>query len=168
MSAETLSITTPSEREVTMSRRFDAPRELVFEALTTPELLRRWYGPDGWELVVCEMDVRVGGAWRFLGRTADSREVGQHGTFLEVDPPERLVQTERWTDWDPGETLVTTTLVAVGDTTLYTTTMRFPSQEVRDVVMRSGLEKGAQEGYEKLATVLAGERARDATEEVGR
>ena len=168
MSAETLSITTPSDREVTMSRRFDAPRELVFEALTTPDLLRRWYGPDGWELVVCEMDVRVGGAWRFLGRTSDGREVGQHGTFLEVDPPERLVQTERWTDWDPGETLVTTTLAAIGVATLLTTTMRFPSQEVRDVVMRSGLDQGAKQGYEKLASLLATEQAPHATEEVRR
>jgi uncharacterized protein YndB with AHSA1/START domain len=168
MTAETLTITTPGEREVTMTRRFDAPRELVFEALTTPEILRRWYGPDGWELVVCEMDVRVGGAWRFVGRTADGREVGQHGTFLEVDPPERLVQTERWTDWDPGETLVTTTLEPSGITTVLTTTMRFPSQEVRDIVMRSGLEQGATQGYEKLASLLAAGRAHHIEEEVGR
>jgi uncharacterized protein YndB with AHSA1/START domain len=168
MTTETLTITTPSDREVTMTRRFDAPRELVFEALTTPELLRRWYGPDGWELVVCEMDVRVGGAWRFVGRTADGREVGQHGTFLEVDAPARLVQTERWTDWDPGQTLVTTTLEPIGVATLLTTTTRFPSQEVRDVVMRSGLEQGATQGYEKLASLLAIEQAQDATEEVGR
>src|SRR5688572_1439218 len=107
MTVETLTITTPSDREVTMTRRFDAPRALVFEALTTPELLRRWYGPDGWELVVCEIDLRVGGAWRFLGRTQEGREVGQYGTYLEVEPSERIVQTERWEDWDPGETLVT-------------------------------------------------------------
>ena len=165
MTADSLTITTPSEREVTMTRRFDAPRELVFEALTTPELLRQWYGPDGWELVVCEMDVRVGGAWRFLSRTADGREVGQHGTFLEVEPPERLVQTERWTDWDPGETLVTTTLAAIGVATLLTTTMRFPSQEVRDVVMRSGLEQSATQGYEKRARLLATERAHHTRED---
>jgi uncharacterized protein YndB with AHSA1/START domain len=154
-----VTITTPSDVEVTMTRRFDAPRALVFEAMTTPELLRRWYGPEGWELVVCDVDLRVGGAWRFVGRTADGREVGQFGTYLEVVPPERLVQTERWEDWDPGETLVTTTLTAVGDATDYTTTMRFPSAEVRDIVMRSGLEAGARQGYDKLATVLAGLRA---------
>ena len=161
MTAETLTITTPSDREVTMTRRFDAPRSLVFEALTTPELLRRWYGPEGWELVVCEIDLRVGGAWRFLGRTPDGREVGQYGTYVEVEPPERIVQTERWEDWDPGETLVTTTLTEVGDATLYTTTMRFPTPDVRDIVMRSGLETGARQGYDKLATVLAELRASD-------
>ena len=155
MTAEPLTITTPSDVEVTMSRRFDAPRALVFEALTTPDLLRRWYGPEGWELVVCEIDLRVGGAWRFLGRTADGREVGQYGTYVEIVAPERLVQTERWEDWDPGETLVTTTLTEAGDATGYTTTMRFPSREVRDIVMRSGLGSGARQGYDKLATVLA-------------
>jgi uncharacterized protein YndB with AHSA1/START domain len=155
MTAEPLVITTPSDVEVTMSRRFDAPRSLVFEALTTPDLLRRWYGPEGWELVVCDIDLRVGGTWRFLGRTADGREVGQYGTYLEIESPARIVQTERWEDWDPGETLVTTTLTEVGDATDYTTTMRFPSQEVRDIVMRSGLESGARQGYDKLAIVLA-------------
>ena len=155
MTAEPLTITTPSDLEVTMSRRFDAPRELVFEALTTPELLRRWYGPEGWELIVCQIDLRVGGAWRFVGRTADGREVGQYGSYLEIVPPLRLVQTERWEDWDPGETLVTTVLTALGRTTEYRSTMRFPSQEVRDIVMRSGLDSGARQGYEKLAAVLA-------------
>ena len=155
MTQSELTITTPSEREVKVTRSFRAPRELVFEALTSPELLRRWYGPHGWVLLVCEIDLRVGGAWRFVGRTLDGREVGQRGTYLAIERPDRIVQTERWEDWDPGETVVTTTLEVQGEGTILTITMRFPSQEVRDVVMRSGLQDGTVQSYAKLEALLA-------------
>lgn len=81
-----LDITLPSDRELVATRSFDAPRELVFEAWTSPGLLRRWYGPRGWSLVVCEIDLRVGGAWRFVSRKPDGREVGQRGeTYAKLD-----------------------------------------------------------------------------------
>src|SRR6266850_5014347 len=98
-----LQLTTPTEREVTITRAFDAPRGLVFDALTKPELLRRWYGPVGWSLVVCDIDLRVGGAFRLVSRRADGKDVGQRGVYREIVPPERLVNTEWWEDWNPGE-----------------------------------------------------------------
>ena len=150
-----LQISTPNEREVVMTRVFAAPREHVFAALTRPELLRRWYGPTGWTLVVCEVDLRVGGEWRFVTRRADGRDIGQRGVYREVAPPERLVNTEWWEDWNPGESLVTTVLSERDGHTTLTSTVRFPSQEVRDTVLRNGMKHGAAEGYTKLAEYLA-------------
>jgi uncharacterized protein YndB with AHSA1/START domain len=152
---DSVTISTPTDREVVMTRVFDAPRHLVFDALTTPELLRRWYGPEGWSLVVCNIDLKVGGRWRFVVRRPDGKEIAQLGVYREIVPGERIVNTESWEDWDPGECLVTTTLTeAKGRTTLNTTTL-FPSRESRDVVLKSGLEKGAAQTYAKLAEVLA-------------
>ena len=92
----TLQVTTPTDREIVMTRVFDAPRHLVFDALTKPELLARWYGPRGWTLVVCEIDLRVGGAWRFVPRRPDGKEIGQRGVYREIVRPERIVHTESW------------------------------------------------------------------------
>jgi uncharacterized protein YndB with AHSA1/START domain len=150
-----LQLTTPTEREVTIIRAFDAPRGLVFDALTKPELLRRWYGPVGWSLVVCDIDLRVGGAFRLVSRRADGKDVGQRGVYREIVPPERLVNTEWWEDWNPGESLVTTVLVEQGGQTMLTSTVLFPSREVRDTVLNSGMRHGAAELYDKLALVLA-------------
>jgi len=150
-----LQLTTPTEREVTITRAFDAPRGLVFDALTKPELLRRWYGPVGWSLVVCDIDLRVGGAFRLVSRRADGKDVGQRGVYREIVPPERLVNTEWWEDWNPGESLVTTVLVEQGGQTMLTSTVLFPSREVRDTVLNSGMRHGATELYDKLALVLA-------------
>jgi len=91
----TLKVTTPSDREIVMTRVFDAPRHLVFEALSKPELVKQWLlGPPGWTMPVCEVDLRVGGAYRFLWRGPDGAEMGSRGVFREVVPPERLVATE--------------------------------------------------------------------------
>jgi uncharacterized protein YndB with AHSA1/START domain len=155
MIADALTITTPTEREVVITRVFEAPRHLVFDALTKPALLRRWYGPAGWSLIVCDIDLRNGGAWRFVVRRADGKDIGQYGVYQEVIAPERIVNTESWEDWNPGETLVTTVLEEHDGRTTFTSTMLFPTREVRDIVMKSGLEHGAREGYEKLATCLA-------------
>jgi uncharacterized protein YndB with AHSA1/START domain len=155
MKKDTLTISTPSARELAHTRVFDAPRRLVFDALTKPDLLRRWYGPTGWSLVVCEIDLRVGGAWRFVGRRPDGRTIGQSGVYREVVAPERLVNTETWDDWDAGETLVTTVLREEGGRTTLTSTMLFPSQEVRDVLIKNGMDSGAAETYDKLAALLA-------------
>ena len=154
MSDHTLTVTTPTEREIVMTRVFDAPRRLVFDALTRPELLKRWYGPRGWSLVVCEIDLRVGGAFRFVSRRPAGKDVGQRGVYKEIVAPERLVNTEAWEDWNPGEVLVTTVLVERNDKTTFTSTLRFPSPEVRDLLIQSGMTSGAAETYEKLAECL--------------
>jgi uncharacterized protein YndB with AHSA1/START domain len=151
----TLQIATPTEREVVLKRTFDAPRRLVFDALTKPELLKRWYGPNGWTMVVCEIDLRVGGAWRFVTRRADGTEVGQNGVYREIVAPERIVNTEAWEDWNPGEVLVTTALVEHEGATTYTNTLLFPSQEVRDSLIASGMTSGAAESFDRFAEYLA-------------
>jgi uncharacterized protein YndB with AHSA1/START domain len=153
----TLNVTTPTERELVMTRVFNAPRHLVFDALTKPELIRRWYGPAGWSMVVCEIDLRVEGAWRFVSRRPDGKQIGQRGVYREIVPPARLVNTESWEDWNPGELLVTAVLVEDADagTTTLTVTSLFPSQEVRDMLIKSGMTSGAAETYDKLEECLA-------------
>ena len=155
MTSDTLQIATPTEREVVLTRAFDAPRRLVFDALTRPELLKRWYGPRGWEMVVCEIDLKPGGAFRFVSRRADGKDVAQRGVYREIVPPERLVNTEWWEDWNPGEVLVTTRLVEQDNRTTLTTSMLYPSKEVRDTILNSGLKHGAAELYDKLDEYLS-------------
>jgi len=150
----TLKVSLPTEREIVMTRVFDAPRKLVFDALTKPELLRRWFGPRGWSLVVCEADLKVGGAWRWVLRGPDGRDMGMRGVYQEIAPPERLVSTESFDDY-PGESLNTLTLSEEDGKTTFTITVRYASQEVRDVVIKSGMEHGAAECYDKLAEMLA-------------
>ena len=130
-------------------------RNLVFEALTKPELLKRWYVPSGWSMVVCEIDLRVGGAWRFVTRRPDGKEIGQAGVYREIVPSERIVNTEAWEDWNPGELLVTTLLVEQSGKTTFTSTMLFPSQEIRDMLIKAGMTSQAAETYDKLAEYLA-------------
>jgi uncharacterized protein YndB with AHSA1/START domain len=151
----TLKVTTPTERELVMTRVFDAPRRLVFDAFTKPELLRRWYGQEGWSLVVCEVDLKVGGAFRFVSRRPEGKDVGQHGIYREIVPPERFVYSESWEDWNPGEVLVTTVLVEEHGRTTLTSTILFPSREVRDLLVKSGMTRGAVEIYDRLAELLA-------------
>lgn len=149
-----LKVTTPTEREIVMTRVFDAPRELVYDALTKPELVKRWFGPRGWSLIVCEIDLRVGGAWRYLLRGPDGTEMGMSGIYRELARPEREVHTESFDDY-PGESLVTCVLVEQNGKTTLTGTVLYASQEVRDTVIRSGMEHGAAETYDKLAEHLA-------------
>ncbi|MGJ5820631.1 SRPBCC family protein [Paludibaculum fermentans] len=149
----TLKVTTPTEREIVLTRVFDAPRRMVFDAFTKPELLKRWFGPRGWELVVCDIDLRVGGTFRFLLRGPDGRDMGMRGVYREVTPPERSVHMESFDDY-PGESQVTTLLVEQGGRTTMTATVLYPSQEIRDIVIRMGMEHGAAESYDKLAELL--------------
>jgi uncharacterized protein YndB with AHSA1/START domain len=153
----TLQLTTPSEREIAMSRVFDAPRSLVFDAWTKPELLTRWLGVrGGWSMVVCEVDLRVGGAYRFEWRGPDGAEMGMGGVYRELVPSERLVATESFDDpWYPGEALGTTVLVEEGDKTTATTTVLYESEEIRDAVLESGMARGVAESYDMLAEYLA-------------
>jgi len=112
----TLKVTTPTDREIVMTRVFDAPRALVFDALTKPELLRQWFfGPPGWSMVVCETAPKVGDTYRFVWRGPGGTEMGMRGVCQEIVPPERIVATEKFDEaWYPGEALVTTALVEQG------------------------------------------------------
>lgn len=150
----TVTITTPTDREVVVTREFAAPAALVFEALTKPDLIKRWYGPPH-AIEVCESDARPGGSWRFVSQVR-GKSVVQFGVYTEVNAPHRFVRTERWEDWDPGETLVTVDLVSRDGITTMTQSILFPTQEVRDVVMKGGLTpKGTSDFYDRLETLLA-------------
>ncbi len=157
MSTGTLKITTPSEREIGMTREFAAPRELVFDAWTKPELLRRWLGVrGGWTFAVCEVDLKVGGTYRFVWRGPKGQEMGMGGVYREIVRPERLVATEKFDDpWYEGEALDTTVLVEKDGRTTATTTVLYASRDVRDAVLRSPMESGVAESYDKLDEVLA-------------
>lgn len=154
----TLKLTTPSEREIAMTRVFDAPRALVFDAYTKPELVRRWLlGPDGWSMPVCEIDLRVGGAYRYVWRhDQNGTEMGMGGVYREIAAPERLVCTERFDEsWYPGEALDTIVLVERGGKTTLTQTMRYESRDARDAVLKSPMESGVRAGFDRLAKLLA-------------
>jgi len=153
-----LQITTQGDRELVMTREFDAPRKLVYDAHTKPELVRRWLlGPDGWSMPICEMDVRVGGKYRWVWRhNTNGSEMGMGGTYREVKAPERLVATERFDEaWYPGEAQTTLVLVEKGGRTTLTQTMRYESKDARDAVIKSGMEKGVAASYDRLEGVLA-------------
>jgi uncharacterized protein YndB with AHSA1/START domain len=151
-----LTITATGDRTVAMRRALDAPRHLVWEAYTKPELLKRWLGVfGGWSLAVCEIDLRVGGRYRWVWRNGDI-EMGAGGVYLEIARPERLVVTERFDDpWYPGEAVGTTEFVEQGGKTLVTITMRYESREARDAVLASPMETGLQAGFAMLEEVLA-------------
>src|SRR5882762_7861832 len=146
--AGTLKLTTPTDREISMTR--------VFDAFTKPELVKRWLlGPPGWTMPVCEIDLRVGGAYRYVWRHADGREMGMGGIYREIVPQERLVCTELFDEaWYPGEALVTTILAEQGGRTTLTSTILYVSQETRDAVLKSGMERGVAASYDRLEELL--------------
>lgn len=155
-----LKVTTPSEREIVLSRVFDAPHNLVYDAFTKPELLKRWFGPRGWSLVVCDVDLKVGGGFRFVMRGPDGKDMGMRGVYRELAPPDRSVHMESFDDY-PGEAQVTAIFVEKGGKTTMTATVLYPSKEVRDAVIQSGMEHGAAESYDKLAELLTQTSARE-------
>lgn len=162
-SAATLKLTTPTDREIVMTRVFAAPRTLVYDAHTKPELVRQWLlGPPGWSMPVCEMDVRVGGKYRWVWRRdRDGTTMGMGGVYREVVAPERLVTTERFDEaWYPGESLNTLALVEKAGRTTLTQTMRYESREARDAVIKSNMEQGVAASYDRLAELLASTMAR--------
>ena len=154
----TLKVNTPTDREIVMTRVFDAPRRMVFDAFSKPELLKRWFGPWGWCLVVCDVDLRVGGSFRFVMRGPDGREMGMRGVYREIVAPERSVHMESFDDY-PGESQVTAVFAEQRGKTTLTATVLYPSKEVRDAVIKSGMEHGAAESYDKLAELLASPEA---------
>lgn len=158
----TLKLTTPTDREIVMARVFDAPRQLVFDALTKPELLKRWLlGPPRWTLTVCEIDLKVGGAYRFLWRNPDGTEMGMRGVYREVVPPERFVNTEKFDQaWYPGEAMVSNVLAEQGGKTTLTLTVHYASQAARDAVLKTPMKDGVAMGYDRLAELLPSLRDR--------
>ncbi len=157
-----LKVTTPSDREIAMTRVFDAPRSLVFDAFTKPELIKRWLGVfSGWSMAVCEVDLRVGGTYRYLWRGPDGAQMGMRGVYREIVRPERVVATEVFDEpWYPGEALDTTVFVEQGGKTTLTTTVLYQSREARDGVLKSPMEQGVAAGYDNLAELLASMPAR--------
>jgi uncharacterized protein YndB with AHSA1/START domain len=156
-SVGSLKVTTPSDREIRMTRVFDAPRRLVFDALTKPALVKQWLlGPQGWTMPVCEIDLQVGGAYRFLWRGSDGTEMGTRGVSREIMPPERFVATEKFDDpWYPGESLITYVLVEHGRKTTLTLTVLYESREARDAVLKTPMEHGVAMSYDRLEQLLA-------------
>ncbi len=150
-------VSTPSDNEIRVTREFDASPATVFDAFTRPELVRRWLlGPPGWTMPQCDIDLRVGGAYRYVWRAdADGAQMGMGGTFREVVPHERLVATERFDDaWYPGEALDTTTFTAVDGHTRVTITILYESPQARDAARRSGMEHGMAAGYDRLDLLI--------------
>ncbi len=153
----TLQITAPGERDIVITRQFDAPRRLVFDAHTRPDLVRRWLlGPDGWSMVVCDIDLRVGGRYHYVWRHAASgRQFGMGGEFREIAAPGRLVSTERFDESPyPGEAVNTLLLTEKNDQTLLTLTSVYPSRELRDMALQSGMEKGIGPSYDRLQALI--------------
>ena len=159
---EKAQVTLPSDREVKVTRSFKAARKLVYRAYTEPALVQRWLlGPPGWSMPVCEMDVRVGGRFRWLWRSdTDGREFGFAGTFREVRPPSRLVHTETYEpgtvgDVHPqGEALVSVTFAEEGGVTTVTTLIDFGSREARDAAVATGMTDGMEQSYRLLDRLL--------------
>ena len=155
--ARTLQVSTPSDREILMSRAFHAPRELVWDAFTKPELVKRWLlGPPGWTMPVCEIDLRVGGAYRFVWRKEDGVEMGMGGVHREVVRPELIARTELFDqDWTGGETLATVIFIEHNGSTTVDTTVLYASKEARDGALASGMKEGMAAGYDRLEELLA-------------
>ena len=147
----TFQVTTPSDEEIRMTRLFDAPPALVFEAMSRPEHVREWWGRlgDGYSVPVCEIDLRVGGKWKFVKRHPNG-EATFYGEYLEIDAPGRLVFTEIFADFPDSPSTVTSELVADGAKTRFTATVRYLSKDVRDMVMATGMSNGAGISYDRL------------------
>jgi len=154
---ETLHVTTPDERTIVVERSFDAPRTRLWDAWTKPELLRRWLlGPDGWILDVCDVDLRPGGAFRWVWkREKDGTSMGLSGEYREVAAPARLVNTEVFDErWYPGDALITLELTESGGRTHTRSTWRYDTREARDLVLQTAIS-GVEVSYDRLADVLA-------------
>ena len=145
----------PGDREIRVTRLFNAPRALVFEAFTKPELVQRWLlGPAGWTMPICEIDLRVGGAYRYVWRQeSNGSEIGLSGIFREIARPERLVATEK-TSWHAEEAIDTTVFAEEGPLTRMTLTVLFETTEARDAARRSGLDRGMAASYNRAEELL--------------
>jgi uncharacterized protein YndB with AHSA1/START domain len=162
VNSRTFQVTTPSDREIRITRLFDAPRELVFEAMTRPEHITQWWGRlgEGYTVPVCEVDLRVGGKWRFVNRIPSGDLVEFYGVYREIDAPARMVYTEIYAPFPDGESIVTLVLAEENGKTRITVTAAYESLEVRDSVMKTGMEKGAAISYDRLEDVAVALKTR--------
>jgi uncharacterized protein YndB with AHSA1/START domain len=153
---ESFKVSAQGDRELLMTRMFDAPRTLVFDAFTKPELVRQWLlGPPGWTMPVCEIDLRVGGSFRYVWRNENGHEMGMGGVFREIVPPERIVSTEKFDQsWYPGEAVGTIVLTERGGKTTLTQTVRYDTAEALQAVLKSPMEEGVAAGYNRLEVLL--------------
>jgi uncharacterized protein YndB with AHSA1/START domain len=153
---ESFKVSAQGDRELLMTRMFDAPRTLVFDAFTKPELVRQWLlGPPGWTMPVCEIDLRVGGSFRYVWRNENGHEMGMGGVFREIVPPERIVSTEKFDQsWYPGEAVGTIVLTERGGKTTLTQTVRYDTAEALQAVLKSPMEEGVAAGYNRLEELL--------------
>ena len=153
--SESFKVSTPSDREIQMTRLFDAPRHLVFDVMTKPEHIAQWWGclGEGYSVPECEVDLRPGGKWRFVNRTPKGELVVFYGVYHEIARPERLVYTEIFEQFPDTESLITSVLTKENGKTRVTLTCIYPSIEVRNLVMGSGMERGAAVSYDRLEEV---------------
>lgn len=155
-SAHELVLSTPTDREIVLRRDFDAPRQAVFAAWTTPDLLRRWFGPHGHTLVECDVDLRVGGRWRYALRGPDGTDMVLRGVYREIDAPSRIVTTEMFGDGDDPDdpSIATATFDERDGVTTLTVTVVYATKEARDEMVRAGMHVGFGEGLDRLETFL--------------
>jgi uncharacterized protein YndB with AHSA1/START domain len=164
MSTGRLTIAARSDREIVMTRVFDAPRNLVFDAWTKPDLLKRWLlGPPGWTMAVCQIELRVGSGYRYVWRRdRNGTLMGMGGVYREIVVPERIVATEKFDEaWYPGEALGTIVLDEQGGKTTLTQTLLYESREARDAVLASPMEEGVAASFDRLAELVASVPARE-------
>jgi uncharacterized protein YndB with AHSA1/START domain/catechol 2,3-dioxygenase-like lactoylglutathione lyase family enzyme len=143
-----------SDRSIVITRSFAASRRRVFDAHTQPHLLQRWFGPHGWRLTVCEIDLRPGGEWHYVMHGPDDQEMVLHGRYLEIDPPNRLVMTETNIDCHARAEHESIITIELTGSTLLTHTATFPTREIRDAVIESGMARGVGAGFDRLAATL--------------
>ena len=157
MNAATVTVTTPSDREVVVTRSFDAPRQLVWDAHTKPELVRRWLlGPPGWTMPICEIDLRVGGKYRYALAGPNGELMAWGGAYRDIVEPERLVSTELFDeDWTGGETINTLILAERNERTTLTLNVLYVSKEARDGALATGMTVGMEAGFALLDALLA-------------
>jgi uncharacterized protein YndB with AHSA1/START domain len=155
-SSGTATVTLPTDDQILITREFDAPKHLVYKAWTTPELVKRWWSAKRGEVTVAEIDLRVGGTWRYVAVTTDGFEVAFHGEYREIVPNERIVSTEAYEgvpDADANATLNTLTLAEADGRTTLTVLVQAPSKEIRDAIIDSGMEAGMQDALDLLEEV---------------
>jgi uncharacterized protein YndB with AHSA1/START domain len=153
VSSGTATVTLPTDEQILITREFDAPKHLVYRAWTTPELVKRWWTANRGEATIAEIDLRVGGTWRYVMVTDDGFEVAFHGEYREIVPNERIVSTEIYEAMPEGEAVDTVTFTEVDGRTTLTILVQHTSKEFRDAHIDSGMEAGMQDALDLLEQV---------------
>lgn len=159
-SKEKVKVIAHGDRSILITRSFRAPRKLVFDAMSKPEMMKQWFhGPPGWTLTTCEMDLRIGGSYRWAWTNENGHEMGMGGRVIEITPPERLVTTEKFDDaWYEGEAVNTLVLTEENGRTLMSLTVEYGSAKARDGVLAGPMASGMDASYDRLDTFLAQQR----------